>query len=176
MNNTGIKTVKATLFQLKILQQISLQTFLDSFAHLNTENNMRAYLSSNLTEKKLAEELNNPGSEFYFAEMNGETIGYLKINTGTAQTELQDERGLEIERVYVTKEHQGKKIGQMLFNKAIEVADKKNKAYIWLGVWEENAKAIQFYKKNGFVQFDSHIFKLGDDVQTDIMMKIELNK
>jgi len=46
--------------------------------------------------------------------------------------------------------------------------------YIWLGVWEKNQKAIDFYEKNGFVPFDKHIFVLGDDKQTDIMMKMEL--
>ena len=43
--------------------------------------------------------------------------------------------------------------------------------YIWLGVWEENPRATRFYQKNGFVAFGKHIFKLGDDEQTDILMK-----
>jgi ribosomal protein S18 acetylase RimI-like enzyme len=55
-------------------------------------------------------------------------------------------------------------------------AKKTNADYIWLGVWEENTKAINFYTKNGFAGFDKHIFKLGDDEQTDIMMKLQLDK
>jgi ribosomal protein S18 acetylase RimI-like enzyme len=52
---------------------------------------------------------------------------------------------------------------------------KQNKvAYIWLGVWEKNERAINFYKKNGFVTFDTHIFKLGNEAQTDYMMKLEV--
>ena len=68
----------------------------------------------------------------------------------------------------------GKKLGQALYEKAIQIANEKKVQYLWLGVWEKNNKAIQFYKKNGFVQFDTHIFKLGNDEQTDIMMKLAL--
>ena len=64
----------------------------------------------------------------------------------------------------------------MLYQKAIEIAIESNVDYVWLGVWEENARAISFYKKNGFVEFGKHIFKLGDDEQTGIMMKLLLNR
>ncbi len=74
----------------------------------------------------------------------------------------------------VLKEFHGKKVGQLLYDKAIEIAKQKNTEYIWLGVWEENPRAISFYKKNCFVEFDKHFFKLGDDKQTDIMMKLKL--
>lgn len=64
--------------------------------------------------------------------------------------------------------------GEILYEKAIEIANRKNSDYVWLGVWEENPRAISFYKKNGFVEFDKHIFRLGDDEQTDVMMKLNL--
>ena len=53
-------------------------------------------------------------------------------------------------------------------------AREKQAHYVWLGVWEKNERAIAFYRKNGFVAFDTHIFKLGDDEQTDILMKLPL--
>ncbi|SMG52036.1 GNAT family N-acetyltransferase, partial [Sphingobacterium psychroaquaticum] len=103
-----------------------------------------------------------------------EVIGYLKINFGQSQTELKDEKALEIERIYVLKEYHGKNVGQVLYQKAMEIAKEKKADYVWLGVWEENPRAISFYKKNGFVEFDKHIFKLGDDEQTDIIMKLKM--
>lgn len=72
------------------------------------------------------------------------------------------------------KEFHGKKIGQMLYEKVIKIANQKNVEYVWLGVWEENKRAINFYRKNGFIEFDKHIFKPGDDEQIDIMMKRQL--
>ena len=72
------------------------------------------------------------------------------------------------------KEFHGQMVGQLLFDKAIEIAKLANASYVWLGVWEKNPRAINFYKKNGFVEFDRHIFKLGDDEQTDFMMRLDL--
>ena len=86
----------------------------------------------------------------------------------------QNKSAVEIERIYVLPEFQGKDVGKQLYNKALEIAQQKNAEFMWLGVWEENPRAISFYKKNGFVEFDKHIFKLGDDEQTDIMMKLAL--
>jgi ribosomal protein S18 acetylase RimI-like enzyme len=108
--------------------------------------------------------------------LDEKVIGYLKLNMGISQTELKDNDALEIERIYVLKAFQGKKVGQLLFDKAITIAKELQVAYVWLGVWEENKRAIQFYTKNGFVEFDQHVFVLGDEPQTDIMMKLQLNK
>ncbi|MCW3105149.1 MAG: N-acetyltransferase [Bacteroidetes bacterium] len=169
-----IEIKRATLKDISQLQKIGRQTFSETFSAGNTEENMRKYLEEGFSEAKLTAELMNEDSELYFAMLEHEAIGYLKLNSGRSQTELKDDRALEIERIYVLKEFQGKKVGQMLYEKAISVARQKNADYVWLGVWEENPKAISFYKKNGFVEFDRHIFRLGEDEQTDIMMKLQL--
>lgn len=172
MENIDIKSV--TLSDIDQLQQISRQTFYETFAVENTEEDMQQYLNEDLSKDRLTAEFNNPDAEFYFAMLNDHVIGYLKLNSGASQTELQDDKGLEIERIYVLKEFHGKKAGQLLYEKAIQIARQKNIDYVWLGVWEKNLRAISFYKKNGFVAFDKHIFILGNDEQTDIMMKLEL--
>ena len=172
MTNFTIRAI--TLNDLKALQSISKQTFTETFASSNSKENMEKYLDEALSLEKLTEELNNPNSLFYFIEDNNTPIGYLKLNMGASQTELNDNSALEIERIYVTQAYQGKKVGQQLYEKAIQVAKEKGVEYIWLGVWEENHKAIQFYTKNGFTAFDKHIFTLGDEEQTDIMMKLPI--
>ena len=158
------------------LQAIGRQTFSETFAQSNSAENMAKYLEEAYADEKLSAELNDPNSVFYFAELDNQVIGYLKLNFSGAQTELKDNKALEIGRIYVAKEFHGKKVGQLLYDKAIEVAKEKMVDYVWLGVWEENHRAIQFYTKNGFVAFDKHVFVLGDDAQTDIMMKLELVK
>lgn len=172
---TEIEIKKVTVSDIDQLQKIGRQTFYETFATGNTEENMTKYLEEGLSAEKLTTELNDHNAEFYFASLNDNVIGYLKLNFGQSQTELQDDKGLEIERIYVLKDFHGKKVGQLLYDKAIEVAKEKKPDYIWLGVWEENPRAINFYKKNGFVEFDKHIFKLGNDEQIDIMMKLKLN-
>lgn len=165
---------KVTLSDIAQLQKIGRQTFSETFSEANSEENMKNYLEEGFSIEKLTNEINNKNSEFYFATFNNEIIGYLKLNFGDSQTELKDHKALEIERIYVSKEFHGKKVGQFLYDKAIQIAKQKNAEYVWLGVWEENLRAISFYKKNGFVEFDQHIFKLGNDEQTDIMMKLKL--
>jgi ribosomal protein S18 acetylase RimI-like enzyme len=160
--------------EIEELQQVSKQTFYETFADVNTAENMQKFLQEAYAIDKLRTEMQNPDSAFYFARHDGNVIGYLKINVGPSQTELKDSDSLEIERIYVLKEYHGMKVGQMLYEKALDIAREKNCQYLWLGVWEKNARAISFYKKNGFVEFGQHEFILGDDVQTDIMMRLAI--
>lgn len=172
MNDLSIK--KVTINDLDSLQKISQQTFIETFAADNTEENMKKYLSESFSADNLTAEINNNDTAFYFATCADTIVGYLKINFGSTQTELQDKNAMEIERIYVLKDWHGKMVGQVLYNKAIDAAKEKRCSYVWLGVWEKNLRAIQFYKKNGFEAFDKHLFILGDDEQTDIMMKLSL--
>jgi diamine N-acetyltransferase len=165
---------EVTISDLLELQKISVQTFSETFASTNTEENMRSYLNEAYSITKLTDEFQNVDSKFYFSKFKNQVIGYLKLNFGESQTELKDAKALEIERIYVLQEFHGKRVGQVLYDKAIQVANQMQMEYVWLGVWEENKRALSFYKKNGFVEFDKHIFVLGEDAQTDIMMKLLL--
>ena len=171
----NIKIQQINNSHIAALQQIGRQTFSETFAESNSAENIAKYIEEAYSYEKLSAELNNPDSFFYFAMLDEKVIGYLKLNMGGSQTELKDNDAIEIERIYVLKSFQGKKVGQMLFDKAITIAKESQVAYVWLGVWEENKRALQFYTKNGFIEFDQHVFVLGDEAQTDIMMKLEIN-
>lgn len=174
MENIEIRPVTAK--DVLHLQHISKETFSQTFSEINTKENMDKYLEESFSIDQLTEELSNEFSQFYFAKLNNEVIGYMKLNTGEAQKENQNDNALEIERIYVLQDFQGKKVGQLLYLHAIQIAEEMAVDYVWLGVWEKNFKAIAFYKKNGFVAFDQHLFMLGDDRQLDILMKLELAK
>lgn len=174
MKNISIR--KITVNDINQLKKIGEQTFFETYSSGNSKKNMKEYLGNEFSIEKLKTELTNLNSEFYFAELKNDPIGYLKINFNQAQTEIKDGNSLEIERIYVLNKFQGKKNGQILYEKVLEVSKQKNVAYVWLGVWEENPKAIRFYTKNGFVAFDKHTFTVGEDKQTDIMMKLKVNQ
>lgn len=169
-----IEIRRITTEEIDQLQNIGRQTFYETFSGANSTENMQAYLEEGFSLEKLEKELTNKDSEFYFATSGDQIIGYLKINFASAQTEIRDLHSLEIERIYVLQAFQGQRIGQMLYAKCLEIANLRNLKYVWLGVWNQNQKAIRFYEKNGFVAFDKHIFKLGDDEQTDLLMKLSL--
>lgn len=161
---------KIGIADLDMLQQISRDTFQETFADSNTQENMDRYLSENLTREKLASEIANPDSSFYFAELDTNVLGYLKINSGRAQSEKISDRSVEIERIYVCAAYHGKGLGKLLLDHAMSVALERHADQLWLGVWEHNLHAIAFYRKNGFEAFDQHVFMLGGDKQTDILM------
>jgi len=171
MEQITIKRVNIT--GIKKLQEIGRSTFFEAFSEVNTEQNMGNYLENSFSEQKLENELNNSDSQFYFALVNGNVVGYLKINFGEAQNEKMD-NALEIERIYVLKTFHGKGVAQSLYQKAIDIAYEIRVENIWLGVWEQNYRALRFYEKNGFTTFGKHSFWLGNDEQTDLLMKKEL--
>jgi diamine N-acetyltransferase len=157
------------------LTHFSCKTFNETYAHMNTPSNMRTYLEKSFNIGKLRSELSDHNSLFYFLYADGELAGYIKINESPAQTDINDTQSLEIERLYVAKEFQGKGFGSVLMNKAIDVANMREKTYIWLGVWEKNDKAIKFYKRNGFSEFGKHSFVIGEEEQTDYVMRKNLS-
>ncbi|WP_306552710.1 GNAT family N-acetyltransferase [Chryseobacterium sp. WG23] len=160
--------------EIAALQEIGKKTFSETFAENNKEESMAQYLETSFATEKLSAEVNDKNSEFYLARVDHNVIGYVKLNTGSSQTEIKGHNALEIERIYVSKDFHGKKVGQALYDKAMAIATEKKVDYVWLGVWEKNVRAIGFYKKNGFKEFDKHIFRLGNEEQTDIMMKLDL--
>lgn len=154
------------------IQSLGRQTFSETFAESNSEEAMKTYLEESFNTEKVKSELNNPDSHFFIAWEEDNPVGYLKLNYAAAQTELKDDdTSLEIERIYVKKSHHGQKVGQLLYDQALESAQSFGKNYLWLGVWEKNLRALNFYRKNGFEEFGIHTFRLGNDDQTDLMMK-----
>jgi ribosomal protein S18 acetylase RimI-like enzyme len=174
MNTIEIR--KAYLSDLEIIQKIASQTFTETFAAVNTPENISNYLEESFNTTQLTKEINDSESSFYLASIGHSTIGYLKINFGTAQTEMLDTGAMEIQRIYVLQEFHGKKVGQKFIDLVLKTAKINPVTFIWLGVWEENHRAIGFYSKNGFLVFDKHVFTLGDDLQTDLLMKLEIKK
>jgi len=157
------------------LQRISVQTFVDAFADSNSASNMSSYLEESFSETLLKRELQQASSEFYFAKTDS-IMGYIKINFGEAQTEQDDAKAMEIERIYVLKECYGNGAGQKLMEFAKSIAKRRGIERVWLGVWEHNPRAMRFYAKHGFTAFDRHIFRLGDEEQWDVMMELRLRK
>ena len=161
--------------ELKILHSISVQTFKETFEDQNTEENMAIYLKNQLSQERINKEFENINTLFYFAYYNEVLVGYLKLNFNEAQTEaVLNGEGYEIQRIYILRSYQKKRLGSQLLEQAIKIGRNKGYKLVWLGVWELNYKALKFYKKKKLEVFDSHNFQLGDEKQTDILMKLKI--
>ncbi|MFP7485103.1 GNAT family N-acetyltransferase [Priestia filamentosa] len=165
-----INIKKCTFEDLRKLQEISYETFNETFKHQNSPENMEAYLEKAFNLEQVERELSNTSSHFFFVYVDNEIAGYLKVNTDEAQSEEMGDESLEIERIYIKNNFQKQGLGKYLFNKAIDMAIEHNKKKIWLGVWEKNENAFIFYKKMGFVQTGAHSFYMGDEEQVDFIM------
>lgn len=161
---------KCSLDNARELQKISVETFTETFKDHNSPEHLDTYLQKAYNLEALEQELAARSSHFFFIYWNLEIAGYLKVNTDEAQTEAMDSATLEVERIYVKKQFHRHGLGKALLNKAFEIALVEKKKAIWLGVWEDNANAIAFYQKIGFVHTGSHSFFMGDDEQVDLIM------
>lgn len=176
MSTTPITIRRVLSNEAETLQGIACHTFEVTFAAENAASDMESYLNESFSLKQVQAELSNPESEFYFAEAENTIAGYLKLNRGRAQTEPMGPDAVEIERIYVLEAYHGRQVGKWLLEKAMERARLSGANMLWLGVWEHNRRAIRFYEKYGFVPFGEHEFLLGEDLQTDILMKLDLKE
>lgn len=172
---TGISIRKASANDAAKLAAIGRMTFVETFAEVNTKEDMHQYVSKAFTEKQLLIELAEPGSTFLMAFERDRLAGYAKLRSSQNPKELSDNKALELQRIYARKSYQGKKVGQQLMEYSLDMAKAMGYDTLWLGVWEYNPKAITFYEQWGFEKFGKQTFTLGYDVQTDILMKKKIH-
>ncbi|MFV8772421.1 GNAT family N-acetyltransferase [Aerococcus urinaeequi] len=151
------------------LRAVSIETYTDTFGEFNSDENMRIYLEDAYNREKLTAELTETNSQFFFLKENNETVGYLKLNVGDAQTEHLNDNLLEIERIYVRTAFLRHGYGTKLIQTAEEIARDLGVNGMWLGVWEHNQRALNFYSKMGFRHISQHSFFMADDEQIDLI-------
>ena len=145
-----------------------------AFEQKNLPGVLEKYYENAFAKAQLHKQLSTPESLWYFAKENKQTLAYLKLNLGKAQTEFQEPDGLEIERIYVDVPFLGQGIGSKLMKFAISKATELKKNYIWLGVWEENPAAIKFYKAYGFKIIGTHNYDMIAEIQKDYIMRLDI--
>ena len=160
-----------TCEQLAELQHIAIETYRDTFSDSNSEALMVSYLNDAFHMDKLTAEFNQPNSHFYFIYSDDQIAGFLKVNEFNAQTDITDDDAFEIERFYIRKAFLRKGLGNELMNFACDLARQSHKTYVWLGVWENNVRALQFYQHHQFFEIGQHPFDMGGDIQTDLLLK-----
>ena len=158
----------------ELIAELSQQTFIETFASTNSKENMDKFLQESFSKEMLIKEVGASGNLFLLSYEEDKPVGYVRLRENNNPPELSGTNSMEIARIYVVKDAIGKSVGKLLMQECISIAEQKNKSLIWLGVWEHNKRAIDFYTKWGFEKFATHIFKLGDDNQTDWLMKKSL--
>ena len=169
-----LRLQKCEIDQLAFLVSLSRNTFVDAFEKDNNPEDFENYLDFAFNPDRIADEVLDADSDFYFVYLNKDVVGYFKLNQLQVQTDIKDDYSLELERIYVLKEFQGKQIGRWMLEEVKALAREKEKTFVWLGVWEHNTKAIAFYETYGFQKFGTHPYYIGTDKQTDWLMRINI--
>jgi diamine N-acetyltransferase len=164
----------ATEDDAELIAEISRRTFYETFAAQNSKENMDMHMAQYYTVEKIRAELEDPFSIFLLAYDGDRLAGYAKMNDHIKEESKELEMPIEIERIYSIKEMIGKGVGKKLMKECFAIANEKNKKTVWLGVWETNHRAIEFYTRQGFEKFGEHIFPVGKDPQADWLMKRSL--
>ncbi len=186
-----LNLIPVTEDELEELRELSIHTFTAAFGPQNNPRDFQNYLKEAFSREQLTEELQQAGTAFFFLQdtatttsktnttqpskhIASTTLGYLKLNTGEAQSEPLGEEGMEVERIYIRDGHRGKGLGQWMIERTGEMARKEGKSFLWLGVWQENTRAVAFYQRMGFVIFGEHPYYIGSDRQMDWLMRLDL--
>jgi diamine N-acetyltransferase len=158
----------------ELIAEISRRTFYETFAAQNSKENMDMHMAQYYATEIIQAELHDPFCMFLLAYDGDQLAGYAKMNEHVKEESKDLDSPIEIERIYSIKEMIGKGVGKKLMEKCLTIANEKNKKTVWLGVWETNYRAIEFYTRWGFEKFDEHNFPVGNDPQTDWLMKKSL--
>jgi ribosomal protein S18 acetylase RimI-like enzyme len=155
----------------RLLAELGGRTFSETFASDNSDADMVDYLSAAFSETKQATELADPGCTFHIAETNGVAVGYALLRSGSVPDSITNDQPIELVRLYVSREHLGFGVGAGLMRTCINEVIQLGYRTLWLGVWEHNHRAQAFYRKWDFREVGTHIFQLGGDAQTDLLME-----
>jgi GNAT superfamily N-acetyltransferase len=175
MDWTGLMNIRyGTSADAKMLSELGAKTFYDTFARDNTPENMAEHLKRSFSPEIQLAELSDPDNIFLIVENESQPIGYAELILDSKEDTLAGTNPLEIRRIYATQEYLGKGVGKALMQAAIQEARQRGRDSLWLGVWEKNPRAIDFYKKWGFKEVGMHTFKVGDDPQRDYVMELTI--
>ena len=168
---TDLMIRRANLDDASLLTELGARTFSETFAADNTLEDMAAYLASSFNLAQQTAELADPASTFLIAEVGGVAAGYARLHAGEPAEGIEGAKPVELVRLYVSREWLGRGVGEALMRACLDEAQQAGHETIWLGVWERNGRARAFYRKWNFRAIGEHVFELGTDPQTDILME-----
>ena len=167
---------RAEIEDAEMLAELCYKTFWDAFAEHpeNAPEDMADYMEKAFNVETIRAELSEKDSIFLVAEIENEAAGYAKLTLGAIEDGITAEKPIELNRLYSHQKFLGKGVGTKLMDECFRIARENDCDVMWLGVWEFNPRAQAFYRKYGFYEVGRHIFQLGSDPQTDLLMQDRL--
>lgn len=156
------------------LRELAIKIFRDTFTDQNTPEAMEGAINTEYDVERFQKEFTEAGQRYFFICDGNKAIGYLRLRKNTEVDHLLGPNNIELQRIYVDHAYHGQRVGDKLMQLAIDLAHEGKYEWIWLGVWEHNPRAQKFYQKWGFEKFSEHPFYMGEEKQTDWLMRRKL--
>jgi ribosomal protein S18 acetylase RimI-like enzyme len=170
----SIQFRQAVIADAELLVEMGRRTFETAFGPKNDPADMKDYLDKSFSLAQIMSELENKNSIFLLAFQEKSLIGYSKLILNKGHQCVEGPNPVELQRIYVETQAIGHGIGTKILADSLQEARNADQKTIWLGVWEENKKAIRFYERHGFAKMCGQDFMLGSDLQTDWVMQRDL--
>jgi GNAT superfamily N-acetyltransferase len=174
MHTESIHIVKANESQAGLIAEMARKTFIETYGETSNPENLQLYVDAHFTVDLIRDELAEPGFRFYVAWINEKPVGFTKIRKDRSPKGITGLTSMEIERIYVLQEFQGFSVGKELMKMIKDIARAEGDQVLWLQVWQKNDKAIQFYRKSGFVVYETNTFEFGREIHQDFLLRFDL--
>jgi ribosomal protein S18 acetylase RimI-like enzyme len=162
---------ETTAADAELMARIGRETFDETWNSYYKPEVLNKFLQQNYSVEQIAKDLSDPLFLHFIAFVGEEAAGFVKLSRQQTLGDWINDRCIEICRIYVYKKFHDQKIGKLLMEKSIEVAEKENMDTVVLGVWENNHRAVNFYRRFGFEPIGSHIFYVAEQADTDLVMR-----
>ena len=159
---------RATLNDAEAIAHFSARVFFLSCPQ-TAANDLAEYVAGELNPARWELILGDANQVTLVAEAAGKIVGYIVVALQQEHPALDVKGAAEFRKLYVEAEQHGTGVGAQLFEAALAVAEAHRRP-VWLGVFQQNQRAIAFYKKYDFVIAGEQIFQVGKDPQLDYLM------
>jgi GNAT superfamily N-acetyltransferase len=162
---------RGTLADAGLISELGARTFTEAFAADNSPEDLAAYIATSFNVARQTIELEDPGSIFLIAQVDGRAAGYAHLHASEPEKCVEGANPVELVRLYVSRDWLGRGVGEQLMRACVDEGRQAGYKTLWLGVWERNARAQAFYRKWNFRTVGEHMFQLGSDLQRDFVME-----
>lgn len=153
-----------------LLADLGARTFRETFEGICSPRDLELFLGDTYGEAKQRAELVDPARPAWVLEVDGAASGFLQLRLGHREPCVSGQRAVELQRIYVLRSVLAGGLGAALMGTALDHARSWGADVLWLGVWENNAKALAFYARHGFREVGDHVFRIGQQIDRDLIL------
>jgi tRNA (guanine37-N1)-methyltransferase len=158
------------------LARVAAETFALACPPGTSPASIAEFIDAHLSEERFAGYLSDPARDIRVAFDDEEPAGYTMLVFGEpydadVAAAIAHRPTVELSKVYVLGHHHGAGIAGPLMAATLSAARERGATGIWLGVNQQNARAVRFYEKSGFAVVGTKTFLVGQELHDDFVME-----